>query len=186
MDLGSLFLLIALLVIVSLFISRPFFEKRLAGNEEVLSRMDHDRSALMAERDRLLNALQELDFDYALGKIPQDEFPSQRAALLGRGAEVLRSLDSMEPSGRADKAEDRLEAMIAARRADTAPEGATPARRWAGATAVEAEEDLEIQLSARRRQRQEKSAGFCPHCGGPLLKSDRFCSKCGTTLRAGD
>lgn len=182
MDLGSLFLLLALLVLVSLFISRPFFEKRLAGSEEALSREDHDRSALMAERDRLLNALQELDFDYALGKIPEEDYPAQRTSLLTRGADVLRSLDSLEPAGGTGKAEDRLEAMIAARRADAGP-GANPVRR-AGATGGEADEDLEVRLSARRRQRQEKSAGFCPQCGGPVLKSDRFCPKCGNTLDA--
>ncbi|HWQ84225.1 MAG TPA: zinc ribbon domain-containing protein, partial [Anaerolineales bacterium] len=45
-----------------------------------------------------------------------------------------------------------------------------------------ADDSIEVALAQRRRQRQEKSAGFCPQCGGPVQKSDRFCPKCGTVL----
>jgi predicted amidophosphoribosyltransferase len=38
---------------------------------------------------------------------------------------------------------------------------------------------VEQKIANRRRERNEKSAGFCPNCGGPLQKSDRFCPKCG-------
>ncbi len=41
------------------------------------------------------------------------------------------------------------------------------------------DDELEMMLSNRKRARQEKSAGFCPKCGGPLQKSDKFCPKCG-------
>ena len=44
------------------------------------------------------------------------------------------------------------------------------------------DDELEALLANRRRERQEKSAGFCPQCGGALQQSDRFCPKCGASL----
>ena len=71
-----------------------------------------------AERDRAVNSLQELDFDFKLGKIPEGEYPAQRANLLQKGADILRKIDSF--SSNADSAQDtesRLEKAVAARRA---------------------------------------------------------------------
>jgi hypothetical protein len=183
MDIGSIFLILGLLVLVALFISRPFFEH----TSRVVSQDEHETSALMAERDRLINALQELDFDYALGKIPEADYPAQRALLLQQGAEILKKLDvhQLQPAG--DDVEARIEAAIAARRADAArvdvqgqprlaPNGA------ANRNIATPDDDIEAILASRRRERSEKSAGFCPRCGRPVQISDRFCPKCGATL----
>ena len=83
-----------------------------------MTQEEHDFSALLAERDRLLNALQELDFDYTLGKIPGEDYPAQRAVLLQRYADALRKLDAFQTEAPGADAESRLEAAIAARRAD--------------------------------------------------------------------
>jgi hypothetical protein len=189
MDIGSIFLILALLVLVVLYISRPFFEHEAQpeAEEAEANRVEHERSSLLAERDRLLNALQELDFDYALGKIPAEDYPEQRQRLLHNGADVLRRLDALQPQAEQEDAEARLEAAIAARRADAArpmPEIAVQAVAAGGgrksAVAVAgADDDLEKLLADRRRARREKAAGFCPRCGGPVHKSDRFCPKCG-------
>ncbi len=190
MDLGSLFLILALLLLVAAFIGRPLFEKtRLAPETATPAQQaDHERSALLAERDRLLNALQELDFDYALGKIPQEDYPAQRAALLQQGADVLRRLDAMQPETQSGDAEARLEAAIAARRADAAVSAAgvlagngnghSNGRKHSVAVASP-DDTLEALLANRRRERQGKAAGFCHKCGGPVQKTDRFCPKCG-------
>ena len=180
MDIGSIFLVLALLILVIIFVSRPLFNRNrliTADSEE-----EHEFSHLMAERDRILNALQELDFDHALGKIPDDDYPSQRAILLQRGAGVLRSLDEFQAQDSDQDLEERIEAAIAARRADAAARKETlsePVMVMAGASA---DDELELMLSNRRRARQEKAAGFCPQCGGPVQKSDRFCPKCGNSL----
>jgi hypothetical protein len=118
-----------------------------------------------------------------------------------QGAEMLRQLDAIQPEGRQEDAEVRLEAAIAARRADTAnarkPLGAVSVGTGTtGAVTVGTvmanghkqvavaapDDDLEILLANRRRVRQDKAAGFCPKCGGPVQKSDLFCPKCGTKI----
>jgi hypothetical protein len=192
MDLGSLFLILALLALVTLYISRPFYEPSTVSRtgradrtpEATASQEDHQVSSLLAERDRILNALEELDFDYAVGKIPEDDYPFQRQALLGQGVEVLRNLDSVQtaaveaPSG---NEEARLEAAIEARRQLRAPVGALAGQRLNG-HGEHPDDPIEAQIASRRRARVDKAAGFCPQCGGPVQKSDAFCPRCGTKL----
>jgi hypothetical protein len=183
MDIGSIFLILGLLIIVSLYISRPFFERKAV----MVSPEEQELSALLAERDRMLNALQELDFDYALGKVPEADYPAQRTAMLQRGADILRQLDAYQTEAPSENAEARLEAAIASRRADARSLSSTSSngngtKTAPGLAVAAADDDLEILLANRRRARSEKSAGFCPRCGGPVQKSDRFCPKCGVTL----
>jgi rubrerythrin len=179
MDIGSIFLILALLIVVVIFVSRPLFDR--SQLEPTAGEGEHEFSHLMAERDRVLNALQELDFDHVLGKIPDDDYPSQRAVLLQRGAEVLRNLDEFQVQESDEDLEARIEAAIAARRADAAHKAnlTEPVLALAGASG---DDELELMLSNRRRARQEKAAGFCSQCGGPVQKSDRFCPKCGNSL----
>ncbi|HSF82094.1 MAG TPA: zinc-ribbon domain-containing protein [Anaerolineales bacterium] len=178
MDIGSIFLILGLLVLVGVFVSRPFFEHRAT----TISAAEREVSTLLAERDHILNALQELDFDFNLGKIPEKDYPDQRAVLLQRGAQVLRQLDDFQVGGAEADTEASLEAAIAARRADGA--NLAPALNGTGRRLPPSSPDdsLEALIANRRRERNEKSAGFCPSCGKPVQKSDRFCPKCGADL----
>lgn len=172
MELGAIFLILAMLVLVGLFVSRPFMENRRAYT---ISAEEHEISHLLAERDSLITALQELDFDHVLGKIPAEDYPNMRAALLTHAADVLRRIDELQPQKiSTDDVESRVEAAIAARRADASAK--------LPASAPE-EDDLEDLIAARRAQRKEKLGGFCPNCGKPVLRSDRFCPSCGKAVR---
>lgn len=173
MELTAIFLSLAILIFVAIYLYAPFMERRARRVTEE----EHELSALMAERDRLINALQELDFDFKLGKIPEDEYPVQRRTLLQKGADVLRKIDVLaapSPSRRGDEGQDteaRLERAIAARRADSAL-----------AKVEVTDDDLEAMISSRRKTRTKKSAGFCTRCGKPVLVTDRFCPSCGKAL----
>jgi hypothetical protein len=179
MEIGSILLILALLVLVILFISRPFFAKEKSVSDQASRLQDHEHSFLLAERDRLLNALQELDFDYDLHKVPEEDYAAQRGVLLQRGADVLRRLDALEAQSDAGKAEDRIEAAIAARRAAASPAAVAPNGRKQAVAVTAPDDALEAMLADRRRVRQEKAAGFCSQCGGPVQKSDQFCPRCG-------
>ncbi len=189
MDLGALFLTLAVALLVGLYISRPFASRRAAS--EVLIRpaaeeAESRRSALLAERDRVLVALQDLEFDHTLGKIPAEDYPVQRAELMKTGAEAMRRLDELSGKGADSSAEDRIEAAVAARRADAAVRrGARTAPAPARASSrppAAAEDDIEAMVAARRQVRKEKAGGFCPKCGRPVSQSDQFCSRCGAAL----
>jgi hypothetical protein len=182
MDLASILLTLAVALLVGLFITRPLLSRRAAS--EVLIRpateeVEMHRSTLLAERDRALTSLQDLDFDFTLGKIPEADYSSQRAELLESGADALRQLDELGGVKSATRAEERVEAAVASRRADSPRQSSTVAPRRPPAPA---EDDIEAEITARRRARQEKAAGFCPKCGRPVTTSDRFCARCGATL----
>jgi len=187
MDIGSIFLILALLILVALFISRPFFERPIHEADMMTMQEEHDYSSLLAERDRILNALQELDFDHVLGKIPDEDYPIQRAVLLQKGTEILKRLDqiqSPDQPGSGDELDARIEEAIASRRADAASmDGESAAQAVAvAAPPVDPDDDIEVLLANRRRQQKEKLGGCCPPGGGPVRKSDRFCPKCGAGL----
>ena len=194
MDVPSLFLILAVALLVGVFISRPFANRRSASEKLIRPAAEENdirRSTLLAERDRILMALQDLEFDYTLGKIPAETYPMQRTDLLTNGAAVLRQLVELAGTTATTSAEARLEAVVAARRADAVVQ---PARQAEAATAgfaapagvrrspAAGEDDIEAMVAARRQVRQEKAGGFCPKCGRPAAKSDKFCSRCGAVL----
>ena len=168
MELAAIFFSLAVLILVGMYLYAPFMERRARNVTEE----EHELSALMAERDRVINSLQELDFDFKLGKIPEGDYPTQRAGLLQKGADILRKIDSLAPQAvSAQDTETRLERAIAARRADAST-----------TTPEVSDDDLETMISSRRKGRTSKSAGFCPKCGKPVMVTDRFCPSCGKSL----
>lgn len=91
MGLGSIFLILALLILVALFVARPLVE-----DEDMDWRGDPERSTWLAERERVLDALLELDFDHELEKVPDSVYAEQRQRLLAQGAEALKHLDALK------------------------------------------------------------------------------------------
>jgi hypothetical protein len=165
---GALFLILALALLVAMFISRPFLalesEPDPDGPENDKDgqpqHQDQLRSTLLAERERLLSTLQELDFDFNLGKIPAEDYPPQRAALAHAAAEALRQLDELAPASIPYQAPAPPEPVVVEPR----------------------DEALELAIATYRRSRTEKAIGFCPRCGKPVKKSDKFCARCGMPI----
>lgn len=158
MDIAAILFLVALLLGVSLYLVTPLINNRPRRRAQETQEV----SSLLAEQERLLNALQELDFDYQLGKIPEEDYPAQRADLLTRGAEILKKLDA-----------------LAASRPQRAPAKAALAAEGSPLS----DDELESMLAARRKARKTKSAGFCPRCGKPIMVTDQFCPNCGKALQ---
>jgi rubrerythrin len=165
---AALLLILGVIILVGLYLYAPFHERQARRVTEE----EHELSALLAERDRAINSLQELDFDFKLGKIPEGEYPDQRANLLQKGADILRKIDSYTPKAdAAHDAESRLEKAAAARRAKASSKDSEIT-----------DEDIESMIIDRKKTRKDKSAGFCPKCGKPILTSDRFCPSCGNPV----
>lgn len=169
MQISAVFFTLAVFILVAMYLYAPFMERRARH----VTAEEHELSALMAERDRVVSALQELDFDFKLGKVPEEDYPTQRAGLLQKGADILRKIDSYSPqTASAQDEESRLEKAIAARRADAS---------IAKAETV-SDDDIESLLASRRKNIKERAGGFCPKCGKPVMTADRFCPSCGKSL----
>jgi hypothetical protein len=177
MDIGSIFLVLAILIPVVLYIYRPFMER----NNPTASNSEQEYSSLLAKRDQVVATIQELDDDYNLGKIPDEIYPTRRQALLQNGVEILRQLDAYQNTSASATAQDRLESAIETRRQTSGASQNSP-RKNGNAVPPVPDDDLEQKIASRRRLRQSKTGGFCPKCGKPVQEVDRFCPRCGATL----
>ena len=158
MDLGSIFIISALLLMTVFFVLHPFYEP--APEKQVNA---VDITPLVEEQERILEDLHDLDFDYSIGKIPKEEYPIIRSRLLHQGAEILRQIDHVRNNQNA---------------AVPAGDGESDITQTGGISDP-LFDTLETKISERRRMKLEKAASFCPRCGSPLLKSDVYCWKCG-------
>jgi hypothetical protein len=161
MELGTIFLIIGVLVIVIVFVAQPF-----TTHWRARAQSSHEISALLAERERAINALLELDADNSIGKVPAEEYSSQRASLVRKGADILRQLDEIQ----------KVQPVFV-------KETVKPvlAETYSNAPS---DEDLEDLIYKRRTIRQLKTAGFCSNCGKPVSKSDQFCPSCGQIINS--
>ncbi|MBN2045003.1 MAG: zinc ribbon domain-containing protein [Anaerolineales bacterium] len=160
MDVGSILLLLALVVVVGAFIASPL---RGGRKRSLQPEINIELSELLAERERVLEALAELDFDNEMGKVPETLYPVQREALVKRGAAVLRLLDEHTLEIKDERAEilkieydrsDSIEAKIAARR----------------------------MVKPSDFARKDTKDNFCANCGAKLRLDDKFCPGCGQKL----
>lgn len=157
MDLGSIFLILALTIITAAFIVYPLLNKSTQG----VAQADIEMSAMLADRDRLLDSLLDLDSDQELGKVSEELYGEQRQILLVQAAEVMAKLDEQM----ADQVE--LETMLQDRKGGKAGD------------------TLDEMIAARRNRRtgsDDTAAVFCSECGAGLQAEDKFCVSCGTRV----
>ncbi|MER3513832.1 MAG: hypothetical protein C4310_05135 [Chloroflexota bacterium] len=181
MDTGSLLLGLALLIVVAAFVLRPLVEKSGARVAHARSnaRENGTRAALLRQRDAIYAAIRELDFDFRLGKISEEDYHPQRERLALQGVAILKQLDALSPDGDAGL-EGEIEAEIARRRRKrTGPSGQTAPARQAGLSDAE----IEAQIRAlRRKSATSPVASACPRCGATTSPEDHFCRNCGAAL----
>ena len=169
MDIGSILLGLALVLVVAFIIAQPL----LAGGAR-RERQPGPADQLRAEHERVLTQLRDLDFDHATGKINAEDYAEQRALLVAQGVSVLKQLDALSASIAAQPAapakgrsvEDEIEAAIAQRRV---------------AVAGDSDEDIEAAVAARRTAAGSAPAAghLCHACGAAVSADDRFCPECG-------
>lgn len=153
MDIGSFLILLGIFLLSGLFVVRPFFDWKSSGEDQVRHRFSH----LIAEKERLLSAIQELDLDLELHKISPEDHKQKRARLTGQAAEVLQSLDQLK------EREPDVNLEVEPSRDDL--------------------DELEALISSRRRELEGTPAAFCPHCGGQVESEDKYCTHCGEEIK---
>lgn len=160
MDIGSIFIILAIVIVTVAYISKPLVDK----SGYAVTESDRRTSALQAQRDQILTVLQELDMDHAMGKVEGQDYESQRSVLVSRGAAVLKELDLL--SGDTPLGEAHVE------QADFATKAL--------------EDQIEAAISQMRTGDGEVDSNFCPQCGTKLVSGDQFCSNCGAAIKTGE
>ncbi|MCS6871661.1 MAG: hypothetical protein RML95_01450 [Anaerolineae bacterium] len=95
MSAGGYLLLIFFGAIALLVILLPLLSKRQTARSDF--EVEFGKMPLVQqlaqEREAVLQALRDLEFDYQTGKLAQSDYLPQREALLARGAQLLRQLE---------------------------------------------------------------------------------------------
>ena len=151
MDIGSILVALGVLAVVTAYLARPLVERRDPSDSEG----SHQVSVLLAERDRVLSALQDLDMDHSMGKVSDDHYTRQRRELVQEGAQILRRLDEQHGQS-GEPAADSMSSLAAE---------------------IEAEVEALRQTSPNQDERS-----FCPACGQRIQEADRYCPRCGEPL----
>ena len=147
MTLTSFIIILFIFVMAGLIVMRPFLDKV----EGRISRTVGVYDSLLAERERLLSAIEDLDLDLELKKISPAEHAQDRNALLAQAADVLKELDriSKPQAGKKSYAKGKED------------------------------DELEKMIQDRRREIREQNSSTCSSCGKSIDANDQFCSHCG-------
>lgn len=139
---------IALIGLTVLWIIRPL----LRGEEAAVERTPETRALaeLSAQHETILRSLQDLDGDYAAGKLTPDDFQTQRNLVLAQGVGVLQRLDAVK--GHLETSDPDLDAEI---------EEAVKARR----TVTEPAPRLVCSACGAQVR---AGARFCDQCGAAI------------------
>ena len=170
LTLGSVLLGIALLLLVILYLARPFLVA-----EDEAARLDREEvDGLLLRRDALLRQIRELDDDLEAAKVAPELYQTRRPQLVKQAAILTQQLDAHGyGDGPVAAAPDDLDAQM---------EAAVKRLR----TPEQVDDDIEAAVRQARTHRNGAAAatasGFCPKCGRRVEATDRFCPKCGHNL----
>lgn len=151
----ALFFGLILLAVSAFFVASPF--RSPAVTKRPTGRGSQPKDPLKPDpekqRQAVLLALRDLDFDYQAGKVAEDDYPFLRANLVNAAAQLMQRQERQK--------EDSLEALIQSRRL---------------ARSTSQQQPGEPSIKARTNGSAEK---LCTHCQAPLVAGAKFCSKCG-------
>ena len=197
----------ALVALATLRTLRPLVSTETYAAEMVGNRT---RAALEREKNLLLRAIKELEFDHAMGKVADSDFDEMTVRLRARTVRLIRQLDSTE-SGYREIIERELAGRLgragvvrpkAVENTETARESALSGQPTAIAEDSGAEsemaEDVDADSSVAEGSRsdssvaqdprshssvaQDFSPGACRACETQNDADARFCKQCGAKL----
>lgn len=172
-------ILIALLIsgVAIVAVVWPLLKK---GPASVL--VEDDRlTELLLRKEQVLVQIKELEFDYRVGKLDEEDYQRFDQRLRRQAVGILQQIEEVAPEGAGLDA--TLEGEIQKRRVVKPEEGAAPA--------VDA--GIEAEIARRRRVAEtaqpaptngtsEGTVRFCTECGSAVSPQHKFCANCGAPL----
>jgi hypothetical protein len=180
MTIGSILLSLALLLIVGLYLARPFLESA-AGPRRRQSRY----SDLLAAKESILIQMRNLDFDHQTGKVPEENYQLQRAELMAEATAILKSIDELEGAAMSTEPVPETGAVPVQTETDIDAniEAAVLRVRQSHTAAGSLEMEPNLGVEAAPATVTGSGAKFCPQCGKHTDPDDKFCVNCGAKLR---
>ena len=132
------------------------------GEGGFLSTNHRGTEDLLAQRDAAYAAIKELEFEFHLGNLSQQDYDDLRARYRQRAADILRRLDAAEQEAAASE-----------------KSGAVGPSRNGGAA-----EEIEQAVALLRQQLDGNAPTTCPACHNRIQPDDRFCGRCGARIKS--
>lgn len=133
---------------------------------------------LEAQKDSVLQAIKDLEFDHRAGKVSAEDFQNFSARLKMEAAHILKQLDALRTesdSALSEALESEITALRQARRAETAEIAVVASSN------ATLDDDLEAEIQ-RARLSSAAKVTVCPRCRYRARPGDRFCAQCGEPL----
>lgn len=166
------------------FVGLPLFRERKQDDIRELDGLDPnpEEDRLLSQKDTAINAIRELEFDYAVGNLSDEDYKELKEKYERRAIAVLKTLDEVGETGtngRGREASRRVARAARSRRAEkprpselACPEcgesygaGDQSCRACGAEVGVDAEPAL-----------------ACLKCGEPYQEDDVYCGACGSRL----
>lgn len=138
------------------YVSLPFRQERKATN--------HSKIPDQGQKEAVLSALRDLDFDFKTGKVSEEDYNPLRAQLMAEAAQYIEAKQ---------KEDEQLEALIQSRRKVQKQDAKC---EHCGAPIAADQRFCSKCGSAASRE-------LCPSCGKKIRTGDLFCPSCGTKLQ---
>lgn len=88
---------ICVAILAALFIGYPFFKPR---NKEIAFELNHQAEDLLARKDEIYAAIKDIDFDYQMGKLSDDDYQTLRQQYKTDAISLLKKIDLMQGVGK--------------------------------------------------------------------------------------
>jgi hypothetical protein len=137
--------------------------------------LDDDKlTQLIGRKDATVKAIKDLEFDYRVGKMSEEDFQRMDQRLRRQAIGLIQQIEKMAPATVA--LDDQLETVIAQMRqipsgAPVSPVTAPVAAKPAGG-------------NGHHAPAQPRGGRFCTNCGEKVEAGHKFCAHCGTPVTA--
>jgi rRNA maturation endonuclease Nob1 len=146
-----------ILAVVGYLIFHPLLRPRVLAGLTPPSKEIQEK-LLEKQKEDVYAAIKEMDFDFGMGKISEQDYQELRDEYKSKAVDILKELDT----------EDRGDDLDAAIELEV-----QQLRKQIG---------IKEEQSARETSEQ---INFCPKCGGKVDPNDNFCRGCGMKLAFG-
>ena len=143
---------------------------------------DDKLAELVGRKDSMLQAIKDLEFDFRVGKISQEDYERLDQRLRRQAIGLIQQIERVAPESAS--LDEQLESIIAQFRQTVS---APAVSIVAAPRAVPAAPAPSKAVAAPRPTATVAAASrFCTECGKPIEEKHKFCAYCGTPVAQAD
>ncbi len=163
----NVWLTVILAALVSLLAIYFAVSPLLVAGQATLVLDDDKLVELLGRKDATLQAIKDLEFDYRVGKMSQEDFQRLDQRLRRQAIGLMQQLEKLAPTS--STLDEQLESIIAQFRQTSVAPTLLPAPTTPTA----------VPLAPQANR-------FCTECGKPVEVGHKFCAYCGTPIAQAD